>query len=139
MDADNFDETCENFRLNSDQDYHYLPTEFDDEPDFDAEEEMSPSYTPPQFFQAPPQVFRGPITAPSRLPPPAAGAGVPPPFAPPNFQYTYTPFKSLDEANYIISNLQDHNAQFVAIPIQFFARIRNDHRRGAVPGYIIHH
>lgn len=93
------------------------------------------SAPPPPMPQLNPPAGSNPPRRTRRLPPPPP----PPPFAAPYDDATYQPFSSMREAKDYANHLNNKNDAYVAIPLAFIHRIRDDPRKSAIYGFVIHH
>lgn len=110
-----FDTQCDHFQ-EFQNDYLYHSTD-------NTESETEESF---DYLQQPPQ---------QRPPLPRAD----PPFPPPNFQYNFTTFRTIEAARALASNISDPSGCFICLPLHFITSIRTQKRKFPLTGYIIHH
>lgn len=101
------------------------------------------------FMPLPEQEIPAPVRAPvvqrqptRRIRPPAPPANFmnqPPPFPAPYSDATFQPFTDMHQAKSYVARVNNRNDAYIAIPIAFINRIRDDPRRMGTYGYIIHH
>ena len=114
--------------------------------DFDLNEDFMPLPEQEVVAPPPPPVRRQlPPPAPRRarpIPPPPVPQGFenqPPPFPAPYPDAQFQTFTSIKDAKSYVERLDNRNDAYVAIPLAFINRIRDDPRRMPTYGYIIHH
>ena len=62
-----------------------------------------------------------------------------PPFPPPQFNYSFLTFRTIESARAIVDNLHDPSGCFICMPVHFITSIRTQKRKHPITGYIIHH
>lgn len=104
---------------------------------------MRSSITPPPITAHVPPMTRSNSNNHYRYPTlPANFTVLPPPFQPPpQPQFNYTPFRNMYELEALIIQHRDLNDSFVAIPVAFITRLKEDKPNSTRPtyGYLIHH
>lgn len=135
--------------LHTESDGDYLPYYPSNEPfpeddsEFIVYEEDENDYTElPQEQEInppppPPSRSRGQRIAPP--PVPANHQNAPPPFDPPYPDSQFEPFSTISYAKSYVQRLNNLNEAYIAIPVAFIHRIRDDPRRAPTYGYVIHH